>query len=79
MNYRLLKQFKQVKGLRGKGYLIGIEVEGQAVDYVHRAREEHQLLILVAGPKVIRLLPPLTTTKSEIDQFINTIKTIFAD
>lgn len=73
------KQFKQVKGLRGKGYLIGIEVEGQAVDYVHRAREEHQLLILVAGPKVIRLLPPLTTTKLEIDQFINTIKTIFAD
>lgn len=66
----LCGQSNQVKGLRGQGYLIGVEVEGQAIDYVNRAREEQQLLILVAGPQVVRLLPPLTTTKEEIDQFI---------
>lgn len=67
-----------VKALRGTGYLIGIEVEGQAIDYVNQARENHQLLLLVAGPKVIRLLPPLTTTKLEIDQVIHDFAQLFA-
>src|SRR5699024_4238658 len=42
-----------IKALRGKGYLIGIEVEGEAIDYINRAREDHQLLIINAGPHVL--------------------------
>lgn len=64
-------QAKVVEEVRGKGFLIGIEVKGQALDYVNQAREKHQLLLLVAGPKVIRVLPPLTTSRAEMDQVIN--------
>lgn len=76
---QLCSQIQQVKSLRGKGYLIGIEVEGQAIDYVNRAREEHQLLILVAGPQVIRLLPPLTTTIEEINECIDILEKILTN
>ncbi len=76
---QLCSQIQQVKSLRGKGYLIGIEVEGQAIDYVNRAREEHQLLILVAGPQVIRILPPLTTTIEEIDECVDILEKILTN
>lgn len=76
---QLCSQIEQVQRIRGKGYLIGIEVEGQAIDYVNRAREDHQLLILVAGPQVIRLLPPLNTTKEEIDECIDILGKILVN
>ncbi|WP_440897789.1 aspartate aminotransferase family protein [Amphibacillus sp. Q70] len=69
---------KGVQALRGMGYLIGIEVEGQAIDYVNQAREDYQLLLLVAGSQVIRLVPPLTTSKVEIDQVIEHLAQLFA-
>lgn len=60
----------KIKQVRGKGLMIGIEVDGPAIDIVNKARDE-QLLILVAGPNVVRILPPLTTTTEEADEFIN--------
>lgn len=76
---KLESKAKKVKVLRGKGLLIGIEVDGEAMDYVTQAREDHQLLILVAGPKVIRLLPPLTTSREEIDQVIAILSKLLVD
>ncbi|MDQ0256959.1 acetylornithine aminotransferase [Evansella vedderi] len=69
----------QVKEIRGIGLMQGIVTEGLAIDVLNEAREQHNVLLLVAGPNVVRLLPPLTTTQSEIDQVINVLKTIFAN
>lgn len=74
---QLVQKKKSIKGLRGKGMLIGIEVESDAINYVNKARENHQLLILVAGPKVVRILPPLTTSKEEAVQFIQIVEQLF--
>lgn len=74
---QLAAEKKEIKAIRGKGLLIGIEVEGQAIDYVHKAREEQQLLIIVAGPQIVRILPPLTTNKEEAAQFLQKMKEIF--
>ncbi|SER28125.1 acetylornithine aminotransferase [Gracilibacillus ureilyticus] len=63
-----------VKQLRGKGLLIGLVVEKPAIEYVNKAREEHGVLIIVAGPNVIRILPPLTTNKKEADTFLQVMK-----
>ncbi|KAB8137618.1 acetylornithine transaminase [Gracilibacillus oryzae] len=73
----LADQTEDVKQLRGKGLLIGLEVEKPAIDYVNKAREEHNLLIIVAGPNVVRVLPPLTTNKEEADQFLHVMKQLF--
>lgn len=52
--------------LRGKGLMWGLVSEIPAAEIVAEARN-HGLIILVAGEKVVRLLPPLTITQVELD------------
>lgn len=63
------RKFTCIKDIRGKGLLKGIIVEGNALEFVQKAIEQ-KLLILTAGPNVIRLLPPLTVSMEEINEFI---------
>ncbi len=59
--------------IRGKGYMWGLVSIPPAGDIVTEARN-HGLIILVAGPNVVRLLPPLTITQEEIDLLIERLK-----
>lgn len=52
--------------LRGKGLMWGLVSEIPAAEIVAEARN-HGLIILVAGEKVVRLLPPLTISLVELD------------
>lgn len=63
------EQFKEIEEVRGRGLLQGIVLKDKAAQMVQAARER-KVLVLMAGPNVVRILPPLTTTKEEIDQFI---------
>lgn len=65
----LQEEFPFIKQIRGKGLLLGLEISGNALDLVKLALNE-KLLILTAGPDVVRLLPPLTVSKEEIYSFI---------
>ncbi len=57
--------------IRGKGLLIGCALndqwQGRARD-VLAAAGKHGLMLLVAGPNVVRLAPSLVISKQEIDQ-----------
>ncbi|WP_442637124.1 acetylornithine transaminase [Rossellomorea marisflavi] len=55
--------------IRGNGLMIGIGLESEAGGIITDLRE-NGLLTLPAGPKVIRLLPPLTVSFEEIDQAV---------
>jgi acetylornithine aminotransferase len=66
---KLASDHSFIKDVRGRGFLIGLEVEAEAVNIVKAALEEH-LLILVAGPNVVRLLPPVNVSKEEILKFL---------
>lgn len=62
--------------VQGQGLLLGIGCGTvEAAPYI-AAAEEKGLLLVGAGPNVIRLLPPLTVTKEEIDEAITILKTI---
>ena len=65
-----LKLFKEI---RGCGLMIGCELneklKGKAGDIIETARI-HGLLILQAGPDVLRIMPPLTVTKEELKEGI---------
>lgn len=61
-----------VEKIRGKGLMVGIACHEEIVEMVASLREQG-LLVLVAGPKVIRLLPPLIVTKEEMDWAISLI------
>lgn len=64
-----------IKEVRGKGLLLGLVMEKaeQAQALIEAARRE-KVLILLAGPQVVRLLPPLTATKEEADLFLNVLE-----
>ncbi len=62
-----------IKEVRGTGYLLGVEINGEAGKVVRLAIEE-KLLILTAGPAVIRILPPLTVAGDEINLFFDRFK-----
>ncbi|MBV1876132.1 MAG: aspartate aminotransferase family protein [Pseudomonadales bacterium] len=81
---RMLKAFEQrlsghnhVKNIRGKGLMIGIELDAPCTDLVARAMAKG-LLINVAVDNVIRLLPPLTISDAEADQIVDTICDLLA-
>lgn len=74
-NY-LFAQLKALKGrfnfireVRGKGLMIGIELESEGAEIVNRCLEKGLLINCTAG-KVIRFLPPLIVTKKDIDKAI---------
>lgn len=66
----LKEKFSIIEDVRGKGLLKGMVVKGNALEIVQKAIA-NQLLILTAGPNIVRILPPLTVTKVEIDEFTN--------
>ena len=59
----------------GSGLLLGIVCEEEVALYV-TAAEQAGLLLVAAGPNVIRLLPPLTVTTEEIDQAVDILAAI---
>ena len=65
-----------VVSVRGRGLLLGIEVEGAAADVVDAARESG-LLVLTAGENVVRLAPPLTVTAGDVDDALQVLARIF--
>lgn len=73
-----LSKTDKVIEVRGLGYMIGIETTENLSQLVQKARDKG-LIILTAGTNVIRLLPPLMLTKSEIDHGIRILKDIFLE
>ncbi|MFE3974634.1 MULTISPECIES: acetylornithine transaminase [unclassified Peribacillus] len=74
---KALKESEEVKEIRGLGLMVGIECKQDVQGFLMELQEEG-LLVLSAGPKVLRLLPSLTVTESEIDMAISKIKKILA-
>ena len=65
-----LEEHPQVRAIRGKGLMIGIELASPYRDLAQRAAQEHGLLINVTRGKVIRLLPPLTLERKEVEMIV---------
>jgi acetylornithine aminotransferase/acetylornithine/N-succinyldiaminopimelate aminotransferase len=75
---QLSKDFPaQVLAVRGRGYMVGIQLASDPAAYVAALREAG-LLVPSAGGNVIRLLPPLTATPVELAQAVEIIRTILA-
>jgi acetylornithine/N-succinyldiaminopimelate aminotransferase len=70
-----LRQMPKVKEVRGKGLMIGIDIEGNAwplleaaVARADLAKNQFGLLMLSSGANTLRLLPPYTLNDGEIEQ-----------
>ncbi|NGP44551.1 acetylornithine transaminase [Bacillaceae bacterium SIJ1] len=75
-----IAQFKEelhdhplVKDIRGKGLMIGIEMEKPVSPLITRLQEKG-FLTLSAGENVLRLLPPLIISEDLLEDFVKTLK-----
>jgi acetylornithine/N-succinyldiaminopimelate aminotransferase len=65
-----LAQLPHVLSVRGRGLMLACEVNIPAPDVVRRALLEERLIVNATGPTTIRLLPPLTSSRDEVDDAI---------
>ena len=59
-----------IREIRGRGLMIGVELDRACGELVNRALER-QLLINVTVDNVVRLLPPLTINRDEAGQIVS--------
>jgi acetylornithine aminotransferase/acetylornithine/N-succinyldiaminopimelate aminotransferase len=64
---------QQLKAVRGRGYMIGLQMAGDPAPYIAALREAG-LLAPGAGNNVIRLLPPLIATRAHLDRSVEIIR-----
>jgi acetylornithine aminotransferase len=67
-----------VTDIRGKGLMIGIELDRPCGELVKRALEQG-LLINVTAERTVRLLPPLILSDAEADQIVQQVSALVND
>ena len=64
-----------MREVRGRGLLIGIELTRRVQPYLETLCERG-ILALPAGPNVLRLLPPLVITETQLDHVLDVVEEI---
>lgn len=74
-----LKKIPKVTDVRGRGLMIGFEVEGfTGSELRKRLLFDHHIFTGGAGEKTVRLLPALSLTKEDADRFLTEFKKVIA-
>ena len=75
----LARRAKRVRLARGRGLMWGLDLaDGEVAAPVVGAARERHLLILTAGPTVLRLVPPLTVTRDELGRGLAILEEVLA-
>lgn len=69
-----LNKFEQVKEVRGRGLMIGIELPEELAQVKKELLFTHRIFTGEAKPNVIRLLPALNLNKSQADEFLTAFR-----
>ena len=64
-----------IKQIRGRGFLIGIQLHQDQTNFIKKLME-NKLLTIRAAENVVRILPPLNVKKSEIDEALKIINKV---
>jgi acetylornithine/N-succinyldiaminopimelate aminotransferase len=67
-----------IKEVRGRGFLIGLQLHKDQTDFIKKLMD-YKLLTIRAAENVVRILPPLNVKKSELDLAIKIIKKVCAN
>lgn len=63
----MVGSYPLVTGVRGRGLLLGVELDQPVAKAVQTACEDRFLIVNAVGSDVVRLAPPLTVTDEEVD------------
>ena len=76
---KIKKKFpKIIKEIRGRGFLIGLQLYQDQSKFIEKLMD-NKLLTIRAAENVVRILPPLNIKKKEIDQALKIIDKVCAD
>ncbi|MCZ6600704.1 MAG: aspartate aminotransferase family protein [Acidobacteria bacterium] len=65
----------RIREVRGLGLFLGVELKEKASPFVRRL-QENGVLVLQAGPTVIRLLPPLVIPEGDLQQVLDALREV---
>jgi len=71
----LKKRFSFIRQIRGKGLIIGVELDIEGGKIADDCLQQGLLLNCTAA-KVLRFVPPLTITKKEIDRALSILESV---
>ncbi|GMQ28591.1 aspartate aminotransferase family protein [Algoriphagus confluentis] len=72
-----LKQIPQIKEVRGKGLMIGIDLDRDAGPVRSELVKKHRIFTgSAAGKQTIRLLPPLSVEWNQLNSFLTALKEV---
>lgn len=69
-----LRKIPAAKDVRGRGMMIGFDVEGSGAEMRRRLLFEKGIFTGGAGASTVRLLPSLAITRDHADKFLNALK-----
>jgi acetylornithine/succinyldiaminopimelate/putrescine aminotransferase len=72
------QKYAFVKGVRGKGLMIGLALDCEAGP-VQKLIQKRNLLVLTAGESVVRFVPPLNVTKCDVDKALALVDEALAE
>ena len=70
----LASRDSRIQEVRGKGLMIGVELEGVSAKAVAMKCLEGGVLINAIGDRVLRMVPPLVVTEAEGDKLLEVLE-----
>jgi acetylornithine/succinyldiaminopimelate/putrescine aminotransferase len=64
--------------IRGRGLMIGFDLDIDAPAVVRRALLEQHLVVNATGPATLRLLPPLVIGEAEVEDCVARLRAVLA-
>lgn len=62
--------------VRGLGFMLGVECRRPVAPLIARLAREHRMLVLNAGPRTIRVLPPLILSGEEEERMLRGLESV---
>jgi acetylornithine/succinyldiaminopimelate/putrescine aminotransferase len=73
-----IAELPHVVGVRGRGLMVGADLDVDAPALARRALLEERLVINATGPATLRFEPPLTVSAAEIDEAVSRLGRLLA-
>jgi acetylornithine aminotransferase len=70
----VLRSIRDLDGVRGMGLMIGFDIPDKLKETRRQLLSEHHIFTGEAKPNVIRLLPALSVSRKQIDEFLAALK-----
>ena len=75
-----IKEIPQVQKVKGRGLMLGVEFDFEVAEIRKKLIfEKHIFTGGAANKNLLRILPPLNVTKSQIDEFVEALKEVLND